>query len=78
MNQSLKACLGLLITLIAVGLKSLAYVGSGFTFFNGSAVSIGLLALMALGLFMFAFYSMPNIFNEDSSETKITLDAAQD
>ncbi len=60
LRQELKAALGLLITVLAVATKLSAYLGTEFAaVFNSSAVSIGLLILMALGLFMFAYYSMP-------------------
>jgi hypothetical protein len=60
LRQELKAAIGLLMTALAVVTKSSAYLGgSPAVIFNNSVVSIGLLLLMALGLFIFAYYSIP-------------------
>lgn len=70
-RQEFKAALGLLITVLAVATKLSAYIGAEFAaVFNNSAVSVGLLVLMALGLFMFAYYSMPEQLDENSVEPK--------
>jgi len=72
LRQEIKAVLGLLVTVLAVATKLSAYLGPELAVvFNNSAVSVGLLILMALGLFMFAYYSMPEAAAKNKSEPQI-------
>lgn len=72
LRQEIKAVLGLLVTVLAVATKLSAYLGPELAVvFNNSAVSVGLLILMALGLFTFAYYSMPEAAAENKSEPQI-------
>jgi hypothetical protein len=65
LNNSLKAALGLLVTAVAVAAKLAAYINSyTAAIFDNFAVTAMLLVLMGLGLFMFAYYSLPDRLTE--------------
>ncbi|NLE06679.1 MAG: hypothetical protein GX638_17990 [Crenarchaeota archaeon] len=60
MRSELKSVIGLLITVLAVAIKFSGSINSqAAILFNGSAASIGLLIILSLGIFMFAYYAMP-------------------
>lgn len=77
MNQGLKAIIGLLITALAAAAKLAAYISkASAAIFDNSAVTGILLVSMAVGLFMFAYYSMPDQLIEKPAES-ISKDNAE-